>query len=324
MQIKFKQQFFECDPEETVLDCLIRSGVDASYSCKNGVCHNCMLKAAKGNPGPASQKGLKPSRVDQNYFLPCQCVPSEALEIVEPNESLIRFKTTLRSTDSLTPEIFRIRLDKPKDYHYKAGQFLSVYHPNGAIRNYSIASLPELDYIELHVRRIAGGVVSTWLCSLQATDRVNIGEAMGDCYYQETDSQRPLLLMATGCGMAPIYAVLLDAIKQRHQGSIHVYHGSSSKNGVYLIDEIRELSQRYAVDYHVSLSQPDPEDQDSITPGIELGRVTDLAFKRHPSMKNWGVYLCGGESFIKSSQRSAFLAGASISDIHSDAFVPST
>jgi NAD(P)H-flavin reductase len=90
---------------------------------------------------------------------------------------------------------------------------------------------------------------------------------------------------------------------------------------VYLIDEIRELSQNYDVDYHVSLSRPEADD---CCAGIDVGRVADLAFERHQSMKNWGVYLCGGEGFIKSCQRSAFLAGASFSDIHSDAFVPST
>ena len=330
MLIKYDQRTLRCRAGETVLDCLLRAGIDLSHRCKNGVCQCCMLRACKGDPGVVSQMGLRPSRVAQNYFLPCQCVPHQDLEIDIGAGVGERYQTRLLSREKLSADIYRLRLSTPPDYHYRGGQYLSVYHPNGGVRHYSIASLPGLPYLELHVQHYAQGLLSQWLCcELQPTQSVEIGVAEGDCYYQENDNLRPLLLMASGCGMAPIYAVLQEALTRHHASSIHLYHGSSRHEGLYLIEEIRALALQTGFDYQVSLSKTMNCNSDSIrlsgsnAAALNRGRITDMAFSRHRSLHDWSVYLCGGERFVKTAQKSAFLAGAALSHIHVDAFLAS-
>lgn len=311
-----------------MLDCLIRSGMEVSYSCKNGICHRCMLQASKGDPGAQAQRGLRLSHIEQNYFLPCQCIPHQALEIDSSERDSLRYSVQLLSRKPLSGDIYRLRLSRPNGYRYRGGQYLSLFHPGGAQRPYSIASSPRDDYLELHVRHFPQGLLSSWLChELASGQSLQIGAAYGDCYYQEQQPARPLLLMATGCGLAPIHAVLHEALHSHRADAIYLYHGSARPEGLYLVDEMQALAQAHGFHYLASLSQASLSQQLPQSASLqarpsfsEAGRITDLAFSAHPSLADWSVYLCGGEAFIRNAQRQAFLAGAALANIHVDTF----
>jgi len=66
--------------------------------------------------------------------------------------------------------------------------------------------------------------------------------------------------------------------------------------------------------YHPCLSGfPVPE-------GFTAGRVHDAALREAPALKGWRVFLCGHPEMVKLTRKKAFLAGASLQDIHADAF----
>jgi len=319
MRVKFNRQWLQCQPGESVLDCLIRHKMEISYSCKNGICHRCMLRASKGDPGPEAQVGLRSSRIEQNFFLPCQCIPKQALEIEGSERDSMRYSSRLLSREKLSADIYRIRLSRPAEFQYRGGQYFSVFHPCGEQRPYSIASLPSSDYLELHIRHFPRGLLSHWLChEISRQQTLQIGNAGGDCFYQEQEPQRPLLLMATGCGLAPIYAVLHDALKVHSADAIYLYHGSGRPDGLYLVEEMQALAQQQGFHYLASLSRNAPG-KAKVLLGAQ-GRITDLAFSEHQNLRQWSVYLCGGEDFVRQAQRQAFLAGAALTHIHVDAF----
>lgn len=69
---------------ESVLDALLRRGVDIPFSCRSGSCHICLQHGLEGTVPPAAQRGLKPELQDRGYFLACQCVPLTDMEIAPP------------------------------------------------------------------------------------------------------------------------------------------------------------------------------------------------------------------------------------------------
>ena len=302
-----------------MLDCLLRHGIQAPFSCRSGLCHTCIMRVLSGEPTLQSQKGLKAGQIDKNYFLPCSCVPTGDLEVAFDDDALFKVDTGVISVDALTSEVTRLRLQVPTDYRYRAGQYLTLFNPAGDGRSYSLASLPEVDdCLELHIRRIANGKLSSWVADqVRAGDRVVIGEALGDCFYQFTNKQQPLLLIGTGTGLAPLYGVLRDAIHQAHQGPIHLYHGSATHHGLYLMDELRGLVESAGIHYVPSVSQ------EASMQDVRHGRANDLALQDHPELSGWRVYLCGNDAMVKAAQRAAFLAGASFQTIHTDAFLHS-
>ena len=69
--------------------------------------------------------------------------------------------------------------------------------------------------------------------------------------------------------------------------------------------------------YHACLSR---DDSSNASKGYEPGRANELALSEHSDLKGWTVYLCGHPEMVKATQRKAFLAGASMNDIHTDSF----
>jgi ferredoxin len=62
---------YSCQPDETVLDALLRENVAISYACKKGTCHSCMLRSPDILPPEAAQAGLKNTLKKRNHFLAC-------------------------------------------------------------------------------------------------------------------------------------------------------------------------------------------------------------------------------------------------------------
>ena len=317
-EISLEGVSYQSQTDESVLDCLLRHELEVPNSCRNGICQTCLMRAVKGTPPQTSQKGLKPALVAQGYFLACSCVPVEAMEVVLPNTTAFRRDTVVSEVHHFTPDIVRLRLKRPEGFDYCAGQFLTLFHPNGHGRSYSLASLPQLeDYLEFHVHRYPGGKVSGWIASeLQTGDRLSVSEAIGECVYLPGVPDQPILLIATGTGLAPLYGVLREALHRGHTGVIKLYHGSRNQAGLYLDKELRQMVQDHPnLDYIPCLSGADQP------AGVEKGRANEVALAQNPDLKGWRIYLCGVPDMVYAAKRAVFLAGASMQAIHSDPFV---
>ncbi|MCF6336922.1 MAG: FAD-binding oxidoreductase [Gammaproteobacteria bacterium] len=319
-KVLFEGQEYQCEPDESVLDCLIRQGVSVNYSCKAGVCQSCMMVAVEGEPTPTSQVGIKETLKAQNHFLICSCVPVTDMQVATPDRAGSSFDTTVLSRDKLSADVIQLRLARPENYDYLPGQFLNLTNDTGVTRSYSLASVPELDdFLELHIRHVPDGLVSSWVAEkLQTGDTVTISQAAGQCSYLPGREAQSLLLIGTGTGLAPLVGIVRDALQQRHSGPIHLYHGSSTPEGLYLVAELLAMDEANAVfHYHPCVSQGTPSQ------GMQPGRAADMALADFAQLSGWRVFLCGREDMVKTVQKKSFLAGASMQDIFADPFVDS-
>jgi len=315
--IEFDENRCDCNPGETLLECLDRYNCPPPSSCQSGLCHTCLMRCVKGTPPESAQNGLKDSLVKQGYFLPCVCYPEGDMKVVMPDDAAAPHTSAkLIEKTILTPAIARLRFAVDEDFSYIPGQYTNIFKSDEVARTYSIASVPVLgDYIEFHIEKISGGIVSEWIFNtLKEGDELQISEALGECFYQAGEEENNLLMIATGSGFAPIYGIVRDALNQGHTGEIHVYQGAGMAEKLYLVDEMKILAEKHEnLFYHPCLSRDATED-------FESGRANELALTEHADLKNWTVYLCGHPEMVKATQRKAFLAGASMKDIHSDPF----
>ena len=222
---------------------------------------------------------------------------------------------TLIDKTALKPSIMRLRLKPEAEFEFRAGQFINLHRDDGLIRSYSIASLPQDGYIELHVEHIQDGKMSNWLHDEVAVgDKLNIDGPHGECFYIDSQPEQNLLLVGTGTGLAPLLGVIRDALANKHSGELHLFHGSHSSEKLYLIDELTQLAAEHAnVFYTPCVSGPDNE-------GFSAGRANDVALTQLPKLDGWRVYLCGHPEMVNGTKKKAFLAGASFNDIHADPF----
>src|SRR5690606_24192704 len=99
---------------------------------------------------------------------------------------------------------------------YLAGQFIELLLKDGTRRAYSLAGAPDqADQLELHVRHMPGGRFTDALFGLvqpaiKERDILRFEGPLGTFFLRE-DSDRPIILLASGTGFAPIKAVVEHA-----------------------------------------------------------------------------------------------------------------
>ena len=275
------------------------------------------MQCRSGDAPAAAQEALRDTLRKQGYFLACQCPATDELDIVQPGEGALFSPATVREKQLLAANVCRLRLESATALYYHAGQFINVRRADGLTRSYSLASLPQTDeYLELHIRRRPNGAMCNWMFDLLAVgEQVAIQGPIGSCYYLNDRPDTPLLLIATGTGLAPLLGIARDALHAGHRGPIHLYHGSSESEGLYCGEELQALS-----DAHSHFAYTRCVSRGAPTVGYESGRADAVAFGRHGNLKGWRIYLCGAPPMVHAAKKWAYLAGAAIADIYADAF----
>ncbi len=315
--IKYAGESYDAEIGEIVLDVLLRNGVDKSYSCRHGVCLSCISTCAEGEISEGAQKNIKPTLARQGYFLACQAVISGDMVLANLDNAALYTRTKVRTLEELSDTVMRLILQPATPLYYHAGQYANLRRPDGLSRSYSMASVPFLDGgLEFHIRKMPGGRMSNWIAEhLKVGHSIDLQGPNGACYYLTDDIQKPLLLIGTGTGLAPLYGIARDALFSGHVGPVHLYHGSDSTDGLYLRERLKDLADLHAhFNYIPCLSRGWAGD------GVRKGRASEVALADFPDLAGWSVYICGEPEMVHDMQQQVYLAGAALSDIQADAF----
>jgi NAD(P)H-flavin reductase len=280
-----------------------------------------MVRCLGTRPPLDSQEGLKDTLKIQNYFLACQCRPEQDMTVKLPDQSDFYSGGTVIVNEMLNRNTLLLVIAFKDAFEFKAGQFVNLQRPDGLTRSYSIANIPQGDNIlEFHIRRLPGGRFSEWLHDeVSVGDTIAVSEPRGHCFYLPDRKDQGILLVGTGTGLAPLAGILTDALSHGHTGPIHLFHGSREVEDLYRMDEMRALAKQYP-NFHYT-----PCVSGGHAPaGFSRGRANDVALASVGDLKGWRVFLCGHPSMVNQMKRQAFLKGASVADIYTDAFVLST
>lgn len=310
-QFRFEGRTIAAEDGDTVLSALLRNDIAVDYGCRAGACQRCLVCTKPGAaPGP-STKSLDEDLVDRGFFLACQANAAAVSEVELPRESVYpSLRATLASKANLSSSVLRVRLLVP-GFKGRRGQCLRLISSTGICRSYSIADFAG-DTVELHVRLLPDGAMSTCLVDAGEGDSFTVEGPFGKCCYRVGDS-KPIVLIGSGTGLAPLWGVVQDAIRASHPAGISIFHGSATSEGLYFRDELQSLADRGSIQYTPCADEAtDARDQ--------AGSPLDLALDRHPDLTGYRVYLCGHPALVKAAQKKCFLAGANLADIHIDSF----
>lgn len=315
-RIVYNGAAYERREGETVLDALLRQGVNVSFSCRSGTCHACLMRTVDGEVPDKARGALRPDLRALGYFLPCVCTPCGDIETAPPRDEDLFTKALVYSKELLSPDVLRLRIETGADFQFRPGQFINLRGAGGVIRSYSLAGVPQDYFLELHVKRMTNGLLSNWIFdTLQPGDEIDIQGPQGANVYVSADLGQPLLLIAAGTGLAPLLGILRDALANGHTGPIHLYHGSHHPHGLYLHDELRALAAQ-----HPSFRYTGCVSRHDVPTGLAAGRANDVAFSGHPMLAGFRVYAAGVPTMVQDVTRRAAAAGARAAEIHADPF----
>ncbi len=179
-------------------------------------------------------------------------------------------------------------------------------------RAYSLVNHPgETDALILNVRLaqppagrtdISPGVVSSYLFGLADGLTVDVSGPFGEFFIQ--DSDREIILVGGGVGMAPLRAHVFDQLEfRRTSRRISYWYGARSLIDLYYADDMARLAREHQnFSWHVALSDPSPEDAWK----GEIGFIHDVLYRRylqsHPHPEGCEYYLCGPPLMIEAAR----------------------
>lgn len=309
----FEGMEIQAEDGETVLSALLRSDVPVKSGCRAGACQACLLRSSDAVPSSA-QSGLDEELIERGAFLSCQTKAS-AIGSAERlgSELLPAFEAILIEKRTLSSDVLSVAF-RADGFQARPGRFIRLSR-SGITRPYSLAApaWEAANIIRLHVRIIAGGAMSGILGEAVLGDSFSVEGPFGKCAYRG-EGFEPIVLIGSGTGLAPLYAIATDALKSGHTGSIRLYHGGASASRLYFRSELRDLENRHPNFRSIPCVDAAPD------PGDRLGSPLAAALEDSPNLGGHKIYLCGHPDLVKSGKKKCFLAGANLRDIAADPF----
>jgi NAD(P)H-flavin reductase len=218
-----------------------------------------------------------------------------------------------------TVDVAVLRIVPREHYPFQAGQSVSLetdLRPR-LWRYYSPANAPREDgALELHVKARDGGPVSTALVRLVGIgDRLRLGPPMGHLALDE-DSDRDLLLVAGGTGLAPMKALLDQVARTGPARRVDLFVGARTELDFYDRADLERLAQEHPW-LAVTLAVSD----DPISP-LEQGIVGDVVLRRGPWTSR-EVYMAGPGAMVDHLVPRLVDSGVKPHRIRTEVFAPS-
>lgn len=320
---------FSVEATETLLAGGIRQGIGLPYGCKDGACGSCKCKKISGTVvhGTHQDKALSAAEEAAGMVLTCCATATSDLVLESRQVSLEgalpvrKMPARISSLERMSPDVIRLQLQLPasESFQYRAGQYLDVLLRDGARRSYSVANAPHTGPgLELHIRHMPGGRFTDLVFgSMKERDIVRIEGPMGSFFLRE-DSEKPMVLLASGTGFAPIKALIEHMQERKITRPATLFWGGRRPHDLYMDDWVRA---QCAVMPHLSyvpvVSDALPEDNWRGRTGF----VHQAVLEDIPDMSGYQVYACGAPVVVDSAQRDfSDLAGLDEAEFFADAF----
>jgi CDP-4-dehydro-6-deoxyglucose reductase len=301
-----------------------RANVALPHDCTLGGCGTCRMKILEGSVRYLDWPlALTPEEADEGYALACQAQAESDL-LIAPAQSTpalspaLRHTAIVESVQALSPLVTHLCLAVPEvdAIAYCPGQYLNIIMPDGSTRSFSMASKPNGSRLDLHVRRLQDGAFTDLaLRRLRRGDTLEIELPAGSFRYADADA-RPLLMLATGTGLAPIKAILEGLMENPDCPPVSLYWGGRTRTDLYLHDEIVTWRDRlYDFRYVPVLSRAD-----AAWDG-RRGYVQNAVLSDFGDLTKFAIYLCGSPEMISAAKQRFIAHGASLDHIYSEGFV---
>lgn len=290
---------------------LTEAGVFIPSACGGrGGCGLCRLRVTRGAESQPLTRSelhwLKPEERAAGLRLSCQVQVLSDLQVAIPEGLLgIRsFEAEVAALVDLTYDIkeVRLRLLNPPEMAFKPGQYIQFRVPPNPLskrvvfRAYSIASDPaERGELVLHVRYVPNGISTTYIHQqLKAGDRVVFNGPHGDFFLRESD--REIVFIAGGSGMAPVRSMLLDMARRGIRRPTRYFFGAKTVRDLFLVDEMKALEKKLPdFTFIPALSAPAPGDAWE----GETGLITEVVARRLKAPAPREAYLCGSPMMVE-------------------------
>jgi len=320
---------FTVETGETMLAAGIRQGIGLPYGCKDGACGSCKCKKLAGTVtlGAHQSKALSAEEEASGYVLTCCGVAQsdvvlESRQVTEAGAFPIRkLPSRVSAVERKSHDVMLVRLQLPANdpFNYRPGQYVEFLLRDGARRSYSMANAPHNGPgLELHIRHMPGGKFTDHVFGTMKEKEIQRIEGPYGSFFLREDSDKPIVLLASGTGFAPIKALIEHMQFQHIERPATLYWGGRRPEDLYMDDWVRaRLREMPHLSYVPVVSDALPEDGWTGRTGfVHRAVLQDL-----PDLSGHQVYACGAPIVVDSARKDyCELAGLAEEEFFADAF----
>jgi propane monooxygenase reductase subunit len=299
---------FDCTEDETILDAAIRRGFALPYGCRKGNCGTCKAQVLDGEVDLEieSTYTLSDFEQQQGFTLLCSAyavsdatVEMEGLDASDLEEQLTApadYVGEVVRVETLTHDIRALTVDLDGPLDFRAGQFAHLGVPGAeVVRCYSMSNPPSQPHrLEFMIKLIPDGQFSRCVSDMRGGEKLTINGPRGAFWIRDHD--RPLLMVAGGAGMAPLWGMVQDLAERGDARPIRFFYGARTPADLFLLDDIAATATKLPdFQFLPVLSHTDLAD----TSGHPCGLVTEVVEQvMGAEISDHDAYLCGPPPMI--------------------------
>jgi propane monooxygenase reductase subunit len=336
----------EVGEDETVLDAAFRQGIMLMHGCREGQCSACKSFLLDGDVqmDRYSTFALPDFESDEGYVLLCKARAYSDLtvELINFDEEALRsavpiqtLTATVVALADLTHDIVALTL-RPDGgrFDFKAGQYADITIPGTTEhRSFSMATLPgqSAEQVEFIIKKYPGGHFSGLLDGgIGVGSTLQVVGPYGSFTLREK-SDRKVVCIGGGAGMAPILALLRHLAAQESRREIVFYYGARTARDLFHLEELAGLSARLPhFTFVPALSDPSAAHDASVEELAargqfsELGLITEVVDRREDALADSDCYLCGPPPMVDAAIALLESRGVPHEQVFYDKFTTST
>jgi CDP-4-dehydro-6-deoxyglucose reductase, E3 len=321
---------FTVNDGETVLAAALREGIVIAYGCRSGVCGTCKGSLIDGaiDYGTYQEHAMSEAERRAGKALFCQARPRSDLTIqcreigaAVKGMQIKLLPARVAKMQRLAPDVMLLELKLPANerLQFLAGQYVDLLLRGGIRRSFSMANAPHDDaFLQLHLRNYGGPFSRHVFDVMKERDIIRCEGPFGTFFLRE-DSAKPIVLLASGTGFAPIKAIVEHALHKGVKRPMTLYWGCRVRADLYMDDLAERWQREGKLRYVPVLSDALPADNWSGRSGF----VHRAVMEDFPDLSGHQVYACGTPAMIDAAHRD-LTAKCRLPDeeFYSDSFTP--
>ncbi len=238
---------------------------------------------------------------------------------------LLKVKNIKRETADCVSISFDIPTELKKTFEYKQGQSLALrkmFDDEEVRRSYSICSSPLDNELRIAVKKIQGGLFSTFAnTQMQVGDELDVMPPSGKFYTPLLPgNKKNYVAFASGSGITPIISIIKTTLLTEPLSSFTLIFGNKNQSSIIFKEELEALKdkymERFRIYYILSRERMEAE--------INYGRINAEKCAQLTKLvdveKADEIFICGPEEMIFGVKEFLENKGIDKSKIHFELF----
>ncbi|QIW10166.1 NO-inducible flavohemoprotein [Francisella sp. LA112445] len=232
-----------------------------------------------------------------------------------------KFSVVKKEKESINTYSFYLKNDSIKNFNFKPGQYITVRFPyknTTTMRNYSISSATNEDYLRITVKKEQKGNISQhFFNDINVGDSIEVAPPSGEFFLDlEQKSDAPLVFISAGIGITPLISMLLSELKTNNTRRVVFVCGKKSKLEHPFADLLKRLTKENPRLKTIFFYESVEKDE------AKLGLVNlDIVNKQlENEASNAQYFFCGPTDFMLSIQEGLLKNGINNDNIHFEFF----